>query len=149
MFLTIDFASFVPWLWILIFATTIILELITVDLVCIWFSIGALFAFILEALGVHFGVQIAVFLIVSGLLVFTVGKWARKLLQGKNATNIDALIGQEIIILKDTSHLLVGEGKINGIIWSTICIDDETIKEGEIAIISEIKGNKLYLKSKK
>lgn len=148
MLLTIDFTSFEPWLWILIFAITIILELITIDLICVWFSIGSVFAFILEALNVHFGIQAACFLILSCVLLFTVGKWARESLRGKNATNVDALIGKEIIVLKDTSRTIAGEGKINGIIWTTICLDNETIKEGCEAIIVEINGNKLYIKSK-
>ena len=148
MFLTLDFTSFEPWLWIIIFATTIILELLSVDLICIWFSIGSIVAFILYALNVGFGVQVIVFLILSCALLFTVGKWARDSLRSKNATNVDALVGQEIIILKDTSRKMIGEGKINGIIWSTICVDDETIKEGSEAVIVEINGNKLYVKSK-
>lgn len=148
MFLTLDFTSFEPWLWIIIFATTIILELLSVDLICIWFSIGSIVAFILDALNVGFGVQVIVFLILSCALLFTVGKWARDSLRSKNATNVDALVGQEIIILKDTSRKMIGEGKINGIIWSTICVDDETIKEGSEAVIVEINGNKLYVKSK-
>ena len=148
MFLSLDFTTFEPWLWILIFATTIILELITVDLFCIWFTVGALAAFILEALGVHLGVQVAVFLILSCALMFTVGKWARDKLKSNNATNVDALIGQDIIILKDTSRLNPGEGKINGIVWSTITIDNDEIKAGSVAEIVEISGNKLYVKNK-
>ena len=148
MFLTLDFTSFIPWLWILIFATTIILELITVDLFCIWFSIGAVVCFILEALNVHLGIQVAVFIILSCALLFTVGKWAREKLKCNNATNVDALIGQEIIILKDTTRLNPGEGKINGIIWSTITKDDEIIKKGSVAIIQEINGNKLTITNK-
>lgn len=148
MFLAINFNSFEPWLWLLIFAITLILELITIDLFCIWFSIGSLISFALEAFNVKFGIQILVFLVVSCVLLFTAGKWARDSLKGKNATNIDALIGQEIIILKDTSKTMIGEGKINGIIWSTICIDNETIKKGNEAVIVEINGNKLYVKSK-
>ena len=61
---------------------------------------------------------------------------------------IHYFLGIAIIILKDTSYRDVGEAKINGIIWSTICVEDEVIKEGSIAIINEIKGNKLYIKSK-
>ena len=148
MFLALDFTSFEPWLWIIIFATTIIIELLSVDLICIWFSIGALSAFILDALDIGLGWQVIVFLVLSCALLFTVGKWARESLKSKNATNVDSLIGQEIIILKETSKKNAGEGKINGIIWSTICINDETIEEGNEAIIVEINGNKLYVKSK-
>lgn len=148
MFLTLDFTSFEPWLWILIFAVTIILELITVDLICIWFSFGSVLAFILDALNVPFGFQVAIFIIVSCTLIFTVGKWARDKLKSNNATNVDALIGQDIIILKDTSRLNDGEGKINGIIWSTTTNDNKVIKKGSEAIITGIIGNKLYVKEK-
>ena len=148
MFLALDFTSFEPWLWIILFSTTIIIELITVDLFCVWFSAGALVAFILDACNVPFGYQVGAFIVVSIALLVTVGKWTRKLLKGRVETNVDALVGQEIIILKDTSYRDVGEAKINGVIWSTICVEDETIKEGSIAIIQEIKGNKLYIKSK-
>ena len=149
MFLTLDFGSFEPWLWIIIFAATLIIELVTIDLFCIWFSVGALLAFILEAFGVHLGIQVAVFLVSSCALIFTVGKWARKkLMSDTKATNIDALIGQEIIILKDTSRFNPGEGRINGIVWSTATRDDEIIKAGAIAEIIEINGNKLYVKNK-
>ena len=148
MFLTLDFTTFEPWLWIIIFATTITIELITIDLICIWFSFGAILSFILEALGVSIGYQIAVFLISSCVLIFTAGKYTRKLLKSKNATNVDALIGQEIIILKDTSKHIAGEGKINGIVWSTLCLNEEEIKEGSFAIIEKISGNKIYIKSK-
>ena len=147
MFLALDFISFELWLWIIIFAGTIIFEIITVDLFCIWFSIGALLALILELLNVSIGYQIIAFLVSSCILIFTIGKYTKKLLASKNETNVDALIGKEIEILKDTSKRQVGEGKINGIIWSTLCIEDELIIEGSIAIIQEINGNKLYIKS--
>ena len=109
---------------------------------------SSLSAFILDACNVPFGYQVGAFIVVSIALLVTVGKWARKLLKGRVETNVDALVGQEIIILKDTSYRDVGEAKINGVIWSTVCVEDETIKEGSIAIIQEIKGNKLYIKSK-
>ena len=48
----------------------------------------------------------------------------------------------------DIFNLKFYEGKINGIIWTTICLEDEVIKEGSIAVIKEINGNKLYITSK-
>ena len=116
---------------------------------CIWFSIGALFALIAAAFKADFWLQFVIFLVISLTLIFTLGKYTRKLLKGKEATNVDALVGQDIIILKDTSYREVGEGKINGLIWSTICEEDELIKEGEYAVITKISGNKLFIKSKK
>ena len=148
MLLSLDFNSFSPWFWVIIFVVTILLELMTVDLMCIWFSVGALFALILEAFNAPFWAEVIVFLVVSLALIFTVGKYTRKLLKGKESTNVDALIGQDIIILKDTSFRELGEGRINGIIWSTIALNDEEIKAGEYAVIRKISGNKLFIESK-
>ena len=148
MFLSVEFSSVILWLWIIIFAATILIELITVDLMCIWFSIGALLAFILELLGAPEWVQVLVFFIISLSLIFTVGKWARKLLKSKQNTNVNALIGQDIVVTKKTEHYVTGEGKVNGIVWTTITYENEVVEEGEIAVINEISGNKLYIKRK-
>ena len=84
MLLSLDFNSFLPWLWIIILVVTILLELMTSDLICIWFSVGALAALIMEAFNAKFYAEIIIFLVVSLALIFTVGKYARKLLKGKN-----------------------------------------------------------------
>lgn len=149
MLLATEFNNFLPWLWIIVIVITILFELLTTDLMCIWFSIGALFALIAAAFKADFWLQFVIFLVVSLTLIFTLGKYTRKLLKGKEATNVDALVGQDIIILKDTSYREVGEGKINGLIWSTICEEDELIEEGEYAVITKVSGNKLFIKSKK
>ncbi len=58
--------------WMIIFAATFIIEMFTVSLVSIWFSVGALVAILLEYSGLMFSTQIIGFIITSGLtfLVF-------------------------------------------------------------------------------
>ena len=70
----------------------------------------------------------------------------KKIKPHKNATNADSLIGNEIKVLKGVSPDQNGEGKVRDIIW-TIKSND-IIKEGEFAIIKEIKGNSLIVVKK-
>ena len=67
----------------------------------------------------------------------------KKIKTHKNATNADSLIGNEIKVLKEVGPNQNGEGKIRDIIW-TIKSDD-IIKEDEVAIVKEIKGNSLIV----
>lgn len=137
-------------IWGILIVATIIIELATEEMDCIWFTAGAVVALILSLCGVDSVlIQIAAFVVVSCALLFTVGRWARKMLQQKNIpTNIDAAIGKEVVVIKDADHLNYGEGKYNGLTWTITCIEGKTVQAGDIAIIREVVGNKLYVEKK-
>ncbi|MDD7382645.1 MAG: hypothetical protein PUG37_07730 [Bacillales bacterium] len=42
----------------------------------------------------------------------------------------------------------MGEGKIRDVVWSIIVDDDIIIKEGEFALVKDIRGNKLVVSRK-
>ena len=135
------------WVWLILILATLALEIMTVDLISIWFSLGALVALILSVLSVPIPWQIAAFIIVSVLLLATVGQWSRKVLKNRTInTNVDSLIGQEIIILKRADYLTRGEGKIRDVVWTVVCEKGDSVEEGDIAIIQRIDGNKLFVK---
>ena len=77
-------------LWILLIVGTIVIELSTQELDCIWFSAGAFVALILSLVGVEsIVIQVVVFLVVSCILLFTIGRWANKVLRNRGiATNM-------------------------------------------------------------
>lgn len=136
--------------WVVIIIATVIGELLTQDLTCIWFTGGGVVALILAILGVeNTYIQIAVFVVVSLILLLTIGRWARKNPKKSTLTNIEAAIGKEIIILKDADYLHYGEGKYAGLIWTVTCRGKDTVKEGEIAYIKSVEGNKLIVSTKK
>ena len=58
------------------------------------------------------------------------------------------MIGEKILITKDVSKETIGEGKIRDVVWSIIVEDDIIIKEGEFAIVKDIRGNKLVVSRK-
>ena len=93
------------WIWLAIMAVTVIIEIVTLDLVSIWFAFGAVIPFILSAIGgIAIEIQIAVFVAVSALLIIFLRKNAQKLLfkNMNQKTNVDAFEGKKVRLLEDT-----------------------------------------------
>ena len=67
----------------------------------------------------------------------------------KIATNVDALIGRELIVLEDADFFHPGEGKINGTIWTISCEHGLSVKKDDIAVIKNVQGNKLIVEKQK
>jgi len=137
--------------WVVVIIATIIGELLTADLSCVWFTGGGIVALILSLCGVSNPyIQIGAFLLVSVVLIFTLGRWARKHMN-KNVThtNIDAAIGKEILVLKDADAYHYGEGKYAGLVWTIACYKDEEVKKGEFVYIKAVEGNKLFVSRSK
>lgn len=134
--------------WVALIVGTIVIELSTEELDCIWFTAGAIVALILSLVGVHsIVIQIVVFAVVSCALILTVGRWSKKFFESKNIpTNIDAAIGKEIVVLSNVDHLHNGEGKYDGVTYTLICSEGDSVNKGDVAIIQEVIGNKFRVK---
>jgi len=137
------------WIWLSIIIGTVILEIITADLVSIWFTFGAILPFILsETTSLHYGWQIVIFFIISAILIASLRKITMKFLL-KNAntkTNTDALIGQKFRLLEGTDFDTTGKLKIKDLEWSAVGDKQQTIEKGAIVEIVSISGNKLLVK---
>lgn len=138
-----------PWVWGLIILSTIIIELLSADIDAIWFSAGALVALVLSFFEIHIAIQLAAFVVVTTILLFTAGKWTKKIMMTKNiSTNSDALIGKEILILESANEFDKGSGVINDVVWTVICQAGIKVEKGKHAVIAAIDGNKLVVKNK-
>lgn len=145
---SLNFGIFWICLWIFIFIAALVVEFLTEQLVSIWFSGASLISFILALCKIDGWIQIVVFIISAIILVAFSRKFVNKVLQKDIPTNSDSLIGQEILVTKSVSKTQKGEGKIRDIVWSLVSDQDNIIKNGEYAIIKEIKGNKLIVERK-
>ena len=137
------------WIWIGIAIAGVVLELLTpTALVSIWFAVGALAAGICEMLQLPDIIQIAVCLVVSGLLVVIVRPVAVNYLRGNiMPTNVDRFIDEIAIVTKPIGEQTWGEVKIQGILWSAVSVDHEVIKAGEQVRVVAIEGAKLLVRS--
>ena len=138
-----------PWIWGSIILITIIIELFSADIDALWFSVGALASLILSFFKIHIAIQLSVFIVVTAILLFTVGKWTKKILMTKNiSTNSDSLIGREILILESANEFDKGSGVINDVVWTVICQAGISVEKGKHAIVIAIDGNKLVVTNK-
>lgn len=135
------------WIWLAAAIIFIIIEAVTVGLTTIWFAAGALVALVLALIKVGVGVQVAVFLILSLVLLATTRKiFVNKLKTGSEKTNVDALVGEEAVVLEDITPFNTGLVKVKGQNWTAIAADkDASILKGSTVKIKAIEGVKLIV----
>lgn len=124
-----------------------ILEAATVSMVSAWFIGGALAALIAQLLGAGWGWQIAVFIVVSAVLLACLRPFVHKFVTPrKTATNTDAVIGREAVITEEVNNLLgTGALKLEGKEWSARSASDEVLAVGSVVKVVRIEGVKLFV----
>lgn len=136
------------WFWILIALVTLGIEIITVGtLVSIWFSVGALAAYVVAMTNVAFEIQLLVFSAVSILTFLTVRPIAAKYFSKRQeATNADRYIGQRFTVTETVTPEKWGAVKIQGVRWSVREVNGETVEDGQLVEIIALEGAKLLVK---
>lgn len=134
--------------WIIIFLILLFIELVTVNLVTIWFAIGAFFAYITTFLTDNFTIQLIVFIVVSIISLLATKPLTKKIRKRKyEPTNLDRVIGKEGVVIKDISKNSYGEVKVQGSIW-TATSKKEIIKGVQVKVL-KIDGVKLLVEEVK
>ena len=83
------------------------------------------------------------------MIVFTRPFAVKKLGLGKNKTNVDTIIGEEVQVTKAVTKFQKGEAKArNGVIWTSTAENGEDIPKGTVCIIAGVEGNTLILRKK-
>jgi membrane protein implicated in regulation of membrane protease activity len=126
----------------------LICEGITPALISIWFVPGAVIAIVLAALELAVWIQALVFFVVSIVSVVIFQSLFRKKLKGgkKNATNLDRIIGQEVLITHTVDNTArEGTASINDVEWKVKSGNGEIIPAGETAKVTDIEGVKLIV----
>ena len=141
--------DFMLWVWLGVVVVTIVLELITMDLVSIWFSLGGIISLLLSLIpNFYWPWQILVFVAISSLLILCFRKIAKKLLNknSEGKTNLDLIVGQKVKVISRCDQDVLGSTKLNDVVWSIKEIDNKAIEEGEYAEIVKVMGNKLIVR---
>ena len=132
--------------WLGLFIILAIFELITINLVSIWFALGALITTFVSLITDNMMIQLAVFTISSILLLILTRSLAKKLKKTKAVpTNLDQVIGKVGIVTEDIEKNGIGEVKVLGKKWSAYS-DIEIRKDEKVKIIS-IEGVKLKVET--
>lgn len=137
------------WIWICIIVGTLVLEVITMDVVSIWFTIGAIVPLILSATNAcGWEIQVILFIVISAVLILSLRKITMKFLfkNSNEKTNLDAVVGKKYRMLDRTDFETLGSIKINGVVWSVEGENQETIEKDELVEVVKVSGNKLKVK---
>ncbi len=130
--------------WMIVFLILMFIELATVNLVSIWFAIGALVAFIISYFVDILYIQIIIFIVVSSISLLLTRKIVNKIKGKKEATNLDRVIGKIGIVTSEITKLEPGEVKVDGKKWSAV--SNKKIIVGSKVEILSIDGVKLNVK---
>lgn len=133
--------------WLTVFIVLLLLEICTVNLISIWFAIGAFVSFFVAMFTNSIIIQMVVFILVSLVTLLITKPIVKKIKSTKVTTNLDRVIGMEGIVTEDISNLQIGEVKVDGKKWSAI--SKQNISKGEIVEIEKIDGVKLVVRKKK
>ena len=132
-------------LWLIVIILLTILEVVSVNLICVWYIASALLSLILSFFVDMFYVQFAVFVCVGLVLMLITRPILLKKLVKKNVkTNLDRVIGMAAIVTEEITPFKVGEVRVDGKRWSAI--SDKKINVDERVIVEAIDGVKLKVR---
>ena len=133
-------------IWAILIIVAALIEINTMDLTSIWFSIGALLAFILAVGQAPLWLQFTVFIGASLILILSVRPIAKKYLRTNVInTNSDRLVGKVAICTKHIPAGERGEVKIDGKYWMAITTSEDDIEADEKVEVLAIEGVKLVV----
>lgn len=138
--------------WLVLLVVLVVIELITMGLTTIWFAAGALAATIMSILGLPILLQILVFLVVSGVMLYFTRPIAVKYFnKDRIRTNAESMVGRQAIVISEIDNLQgIGQVTVGGMEWSARAADDAAkLPVGAVATVVAIRGVKLIVEERK
>ncbi len=135
------------YIWIALAIVMVLVEITTVQLVSVWFMVGALCAALTTLFTDSVVIQLAVFVGVSLLALLLTRPLVRRLKENRVQlrTNIDRLPGEKGVMLKPVENTeSVGQAKVLGKVWS-VKTDNPPLKEGDTVRVIAVDGVKLIV----
>ena len=134
-------------IWLVIVIASLLIEIITVDLVSIWFGIGGIAALICYLLNLSIPIQIAAFVIISIIMMIIIRPIAKRYLRTNIvSTNYDRVIGKHALVTRNITSDSKGEVKVLSTFWSATSIDNNDITEGEYCEVLAVEGAHLIVR---
>ena len=135
-------------IWLVIMIVLVIVEVVTLGLVCIWFAGGALIAAVVAVFGGPWWLQLIAFVVVSAVLLVFTKPIAKKYFTDKiQKTNSEDLIGKKVMVTEEVDNIrATGVAVASGLEWTARAKEDGvTFMKGEFAVVHAIEGVKLIL----
>lgn len=139
------------FIWLIVLAVCLVIEIATYGLVTIWFAGGALVTFFVSLLTDNLAVQIVIFLVVSLIMLIFTRPIAMKLVNGKRTrTNVDSVIGKICKVTETIDNFNeTGTIQLNGLEWTARSVNGELLSEGTKVRICSVAGVKVFVEEVK
>ncbi len=137
--------------WIIFGVILMVIEIFTPTFFIFWFGLGSLAAAIVAYFYENTLFELLTFVIVSGILVLSTRKLAKKITgEEVRSINVDEIVGKEAVVIeKIDNRQSKGVIKIGGDMWRAISYDDDvTFEQGEFVIIEKVEGAHVVVKPK-
>lgn len=137
-------------LWFLAAVALLVVELTTVQLVSIWFCLGAVAATVAAVWGASGTAQLGTFFAVSALALALTRPMVQRTIHFKKVpTNADSFIGMSGSVLEDIDNLAqTGRVRAGGLDWTARSCDGRPIHVGATVVVEAIEGVKLMVRPK-
>ena len=140
----IDIAMLI--LWAIIAVVAIIIEIETISLVSIWFTLGSIVSIVAVLLGAKEWLQFIIFVGVSGVMLLLTRPFVKKISDNQTVpTNVDRFVGKVAVVTKKVLAGEKGEIKIDFQTWPAVGLKEKDYNVGDKVIIKEIIGNKFII----
>lgn len=139
--------------WAIIFVFLVAAELATVQLVSIWFALGALVTLIFTVIFEDTTLlsQLGIFILVSGVFLIITFPWLKKRRdKGYISTNQELYIGMTATVIEEINRdKSTGRVTLSGVDWNAVPIENgRIIPVGSIVVIEKVLGTKLSVSIK-
>lgn len=137
--------------WFVLLLVFCVIEAASVQLVSVWFALGALAALVAKFFNASLTAQVTIFIVVSIICLIATRPIVKKL-HSKNiqSTNADRCIGQDAVVIEEIDNMNAkGQVKVNGNVWTARSENGEIIPKDSIVKTVRIEGVKLIVKSEK
>ena len=142
------------WFWFCFAIALLVVEMLTADLVCIWFGAAALLTGVVRAIFPGLGVawQFLIFVLVSVALLAATRPLVRRFMRStrKTCTNLDRLYGRTAIVTERIDNLqATGAIRLGDLTWTARMLNEgECAEIGEYVVFVKIEGNKAFVNKK-
>lgn len=129
------------YMWLIIVIILGIFEMLTTNLVSIWFVISGIISMIVSLFCDNLYIEFGIFVILGVLLMPLSKNIYKKIKTDKVKTNADRIVGMKGIVTEDITRDNIGEVKVDGKRWSAY--SDTDILKGEIVKVLSINSVKI------
>ena len=133
--------------WGVILVAALIAELASMQLVSIWFCVGAAGAFGAAMMHMSFTAQLLIFVLISVvLLLITRPLLAKFRVNRQLRSNADLNIGEQAVVIEtvDAAHG-TGRVRLKGVDWMAVSETGSVIPVDTVVTVMRVEGSKLFV----